>query len=61
VRFFFFCCYLQKLGHSDTGITLNTYCDTFESFQNENIAKSDEYLAGMGIGFESSTPIKVAG
>ncbi len=33
------------LGHSDIKITLNTYCDAFESFQNENIAKTDEYFA----------------
>ena len=46
------------LGHSDISITLNTYCDAFENFQNENIAKTDEYLAGMGICFEPSIPIK---
>ena len=38
------------LGHSDIRITLNTYCDAFESFQQENIAMADEYLAQMGIG-----------
>ena len=41
------------LGHSDIKITLNTYCDAFESFQNENLAKTDEYLAGMGICFDN--------
>ena len=41
------------LGHSDIKITLNTYCDAFESFQNENIAKTDEYFADMGISFEN--------
>ena len=39
------------LGHSDIRITLNTYCDAFESFQRENIAMADEYLASMGISF----------
>ena len=39
------------LGHSEISITLNTYCDAFENFQNENIAKTDEYLANMGISF----------
>ena len=38
------------LGHTDIKITLNTYCDAFESFQNENIAMADEYLASIGIG-----------
>lgn len=37
------------LGHSDIKITLNTYCDAFESFQKENLAKADEYFANMGI------------
>ena len=41
------------LGHSDIKITLNTYCDAFESFQNENIAKTDVYFADMGISFEN--------
>ena len=40
------------LGHSDIKITLNTYCDAFENFQNENIAKTDEYFSDMGICFE---------
>ncbi len=36
---------LQKLlGHTDIKITLNTYCDAFESFQNDNIAKVNTYL-----------------
>ncbi len=42
------------LGHSDIKITLNTYCDAFENFQNENIAKTDEYFATMGIDFATS-------
>ena len=46
------------LGHSDIKITLNTYCDAFESFQKENIAKTDEYFAGMGINFETAKTVK---
>ena len=45
------------LGHSDIKITLNTYCDAFESFQKENIAKTDEYFAGMGINFETAKTV----
>lgn len=48
------------LGHSDIKITLNTYCDAFESFQNENIAKTDEYFADMGISFESPNSTNAA-
>ena len=39
------------LGHSDISITLNTYCDAFDNFQNENLSKTDEYFANMGITF----------
>ncbi len=49
------------LGHSDIRITLNTYCDAFESFQRENIAIADEYLAGMGIGNGNLRLLKTAG
>ncbi len=49
------------LGHSDIKVTLNTYCDAFENFQNENLAKTDEYLSNLGIHFENSGLIKAAG
>ena len=49
------------LGHSDIKVTLNTYCDAFENFQKENIAKADEYLASMGICFEKPKSRKEAG
>lgn len=39
------------LGHSDISITLNTYCDAFDNFQNENLSKTDEYFTNMGITF----------
>lgn len=48
------------LGHSDIRITLNTYCDAFENFQKENLAKTDEYFADMGISFSNSKNIKDA-
>lgn len=32
------------LGHTDIRITLDTYCDVFESFSNENIIRADAYL-----------------
>ena len=49
------------LGHSDISITLNTYCDAFESFQRENIAMADEYLAQMGIGKGNILYLETAG
>ena len=49
------------LGHSDIKITLNTYCDAFENYQNENIAKTDQYFADMGINFEKPILVQAAG
>lgn len=49
------------LGHSDISITLNTYCDAFESFQRENMAMADEYLAQMGIGKGNIRLLETAG
>lgn len=46
------------LGHSDIKITLNTYCDAFENFQNDNLNKTDEYLANMGISFNNFHLVK---
>ena len=41
---------LQKLlGHTDIKITLNTYCTAFESFQNDNINKVNDYLKNNGL------------
>jgi len=40
------------LGHTDITVTLNTYCDAFESFQKENIAKADEYMQSLGIKYD---------
>lgn len=48
------------LGHSDIRITLNTYCDAFENFQHENIAKTDEYFANMGISFNKTNSTNLA-
>ena len=36
---------LQKLlGHTDISVTLNTYCDAFDSFSDENIALANDYM-----------------
>ena len=41
---------LQKLlGHTDIRITLNTYCNAFENYQNENINIANEYLQKNGL------------
>ena len=37
------------LGHTDIKVTLDTYSDVFDNFQNENVAKVDEYLTGAGL------------
>lgn len=49
------------LGHSDIKITLNTYCDAFENFQKENLAKTDEYFANMGINLNRPEKAILAG
>lgn len=36
---------LQKLlGHEDISVTLNTYCDAFDSYSGENIALANDYM-----------------
>lgn len=35
------------LGHSDIQITLNTYCDVFEEYENDALAKAEEYLKAL--------------
>lgn len=37
------------LGHTDIKVTLDTYSDVFDNFQNENVAKVDEYLSSAGL------------
>ena len=41
------------LGHTDIKVTLDTYSDVFDNFQNENVAKVDEYLTGAGLAVNS--------
>ena len=46
------------LGHTDIKITMNTYCDAFESFQNVEVEKANNYMADLGLkidGFNSDT------
>lgn len=33
------------LGHTDISITLDTYCDVFKKYSNENISIADEYMS----------------
>lgn len=42
------------LGHTDIKITMNTYCDAFDKYQSDNIAKVNEYMQGLGITFKSA-------
>lgn len=37
------------LGHTDIRITLDTYCDVFQKFSNENLAIADEYMRSNNI------------
>ena len=37
------------LGHTDITITMNTYCDAFDSFRNDNINLANKYLQDMGL------------
>lgn len=37
------------LGHTDIRITLNTYCDVFDTFENKYIEQAQSYLAENGI------------
>ena len=37
------------LGHTDIKVTLDTYSDVFDNFQNENVAKVDAYLNSEGL------------
>ena len=41
------------LGHTDIKVTLDTYSDVFDNFQNENVAKVDEYLTDAGLAVNS--------
>ena len=41
------------LGHTDIKVTLDTYSYVFDNFQNENVAKVDEYLTGAGLAVNS--------
>ena len=41
------------LGHTDIKVTLDTYSDVFDNFQNENVAKVDEYLTDAGLAIKA--------
>lgn len=43
---------LQKiLGHADITVTLNTYCDVFDKFEDENNCRLNDYLERQGLFF----------
>ncbi len=44
----------KLLGHTDISITMNTYCDAFEQFQNENTLMVNNYLDSIGITSKAS-------
>lgn len=44
----------QLLGHTDITVTMNTYCDAFESYQSDNIAKANAYLKDMGLALNNA-------
>lgn len=37
------------LGHTDITITMNTYCDAFDSFRDDNISMAVEYMKKAGL------------
>ena len=41
---------LQKLlGHTDISVTLNTYADVFEAYQDKEVEKLNEYWQKTGL------------
>lgn len=42
------------LGHTDITITMNTYCDAFETFQNADLEKANNYMADLGLTLDTS-------
>lgn len=42
------------LGHTDIKITMNTYCDAFEQFQANDIAKYIDYMQSLGINVKTA-------
>ena len=46
---------LQKLlGHTDIRVTLNTYADAFDDFQNNDIDKVNQYMKSVGLSLSSA-------
>lgn len=42
------------LGHTDITITMNTYCDAFENFQNIDFEKVNKYMIDLGFTIDAS-------
>ncbi len=48
------------LGHTDITITMNTYCDAFDSFRDDNISMATEYMKKAGLTLHNFTDEKTA-
>lgn len=44
---------LQKLlGHTDIGVTMNTYCEVFDEQKEKGLKQAQEYLNANSLGLE---------
>lgn len=51
---------LQKiLGHTDITVTMNTYADVFEAFQDKEVEKLNEYWKNTGLALTDDKPGKI--
>lgn len=48
------------LGHTDITITMNTYCDAFENFQNIDFEKVNNYMADLGLTIDTPPSEKIS-
>lgn len=48
------------LGHTDITITMNTYCDAFENFQNIDFEKVNNYMADLGLTIDTPPGEKIS-
>ncbi|MCM1543808.1 MAG: site-specific integrase [Ruminococcus sp.] len=48
------------LGHTDITITMNTYCDAFDSFRDDNISMATEYMKKAGLTLHNFADEKTA-
>ena len=51
---------LQKLlGHTDITVTMNTYADVFETYQDKEVEKLNEYWKNTGLALTDDKPEKI--